>query len=90
MLQSRAEDHPLIVQICGNDPDVMGPAAAAVEQFCNTHLHGLEAIDINLGCPQKRHQPSPHVKHASSQLRGADLLRGAAQSAGAAVRVISA
>ncbi|KAG6442593.1 tRNA-dihydrouridine(16/17) synthase [NAD(P)(+)]-like [Manduca sexta] len=39
------EDRPLIVQFCGNNPEVMAAAAKYVENDC-------DAIDINLGCPQ--------------------------------------
>ncbi|XP_034951327.1 tRNA-dihydrouridine(16/17) synthase [NAD(P)(+)]-like [Chelonus insularis] len=44
-LASTAEDRPLIVQFCGNDPDVLLEAALLAEPFC-------DAIDINIGCPQ--------------------------------------
>jgi len=44
-LQSCPEDKPLIVQFCGNDPEVMLEAAKLAESHC-------DAIDINLGCPQ--------------------------------------
>ncbi|EKX54972.1 hypothetical protein GUITHDRAFT_156831 [Guillardia theta CCMP2712] len=53
-LQSCMEDRPLIVQICGNDPSIMARAACLIEDFCNNKSHGVDAIDINLGCPQKR------------------------------------
>ena len=56
VLHSCAEDRPLIVQICGNCPETMAAAAKQIEDYCNTSLHGLDAIDINLGCPQKRAQ----------------------------------
>ncbi|TBU06466.1 tRNA-dihydrouridine synthase [Hamiltosporidium magnivora] len=39
------EDKPLIIQICGNNPDKMLEAAEKLQNYCN-------GIDINLGCPQ--------------------------------------
>uniref|UniRef100_A0A7S4BXB4 tRNA-dihydrouridine(16/17) synthase [NAD(P)(+)] n=1 Tax=Chrysotila carterae TaxID=13221 RepID=A0A7S4BXB4_CHRCT len=42
-------DRPLIVQFCGNDASNLAAAAAlAVGQ------HGVDGVDLNLGCPQKR------------------------------------
>lgn len=38
-------DRPLIVQFCGDNPDVMLKAAKHVENHC-------DGVDINLGCPQ--------------------------------------
>ncbi|KAI5179537.1 tRNA-dihydrouridine synthase 1, partial [Pancytospora epiphaga] len=40
------EDRPLVVQICGNDPDTMLETCLSVQSVC-------DAIDINFGCPQE-------------------------------------
>ncbi len=47
LLHRTAADHPLGVQIFGDDPQVLAKAAAQVEE-CG------ELIDLNLGCPVKK------------------------------------
>jgi len=49
---------PVVVQLCGNDPQVIVKAARNVERLC-------DAIDLNLGCPQE---------HARDGYYGAYLL----------------
>nr|XP_033331960.1 uncharacterized protein LOC117223657 [Megalopta genalis] len=44
-LASSGEDRPLIVQFCGNEPNVLLEAALLAESYC-------DAIDVNIGCPQ--------------------------------------
>lgn len=43
--QTHPEDHPLIAQFCGHDPEVILAAARQVQDE-------VEAVDLNLGCPQ--------------------------------------
>jgi len=46
-LQSKQKDRPLIVQLAGNDVDVLLRAGRLL------HHQDITAIDLNLGCPQK-------------------------------------
>lgn len=43
---TRDTDRPLVIQICGNDPDEMVKTCLKVQNYC-------DAIDINFGCPQE-------------------------------------
>ncbi|KAH9932977.1 uncharacterized protein B0H18DRAFT_952126 [Fomitopsis serialis] len=40
------EDQPVVVQLCGNDPEMVMQAARKLQTRC-------DAIDLNLGCPQE-------------------------------------
>lgn len=43
---------PLIVQICGNDPDTLSMAVMKIKEY--SKRCPVDAIDFNLGCPQDR------------------------------------
>ena len=45
-----SEDRPLALQLCGRDPAVL---AKAVRHALDSRGHCLDAIDFNLGCPQR-------------------------------------
>jgi nifR3 family TIM-barrel protein len=47
-LRTCADDNPLGAQIFGADPDIMAEAAGIVAN------HGVDLIDINMGCPVKK------------------------------------
>jgi len=42
------EDHPVVMQLFGSEPELMGEAAAILS------THDINAIDINMGCPVKK------------------------------------
>jgi tRNA-dihydrouridine synthase B len=48
MTTNCAEEHPMAVQLAGNEPDVMAEAARLNED------RGAAIIDINMGCPVKK------------------------------------
>lgn len=45
LLRLDAGEHPVAIQIFGNDPDVMAEAAVVAERA------GADAVDVNMGCP---------------------------------------
>ncbi len=47
LLTSSSEDHPLGIQIFGDDPDLLAQSAQLVEGYG-------ELVDINMGCPVKK------------------------------------
>jgi len=48
MVKSVPEERPFAVQLFGNDPEIMGQAAAIVS------THPVDIIDINMGCPVRK------------------------------------
>jgi len=48
MLELMEEEHPVAMQLFGNDPGVMAEAALAAEAA------GADIIDINMGCPVRK------------------------------------
>ncbi|MEZ6039723.1 MAG: tRNA dihydrouridine synthase DusB [Planctomycetaceae bacterium] len=48
MIETHPEDRPFAVQIFGSEPDVMADAARMLQD------HGVDTIDINMGCPVNR------------------------------------
>jgi len=48
MLRLHPDEHPVSIQLFGQDPDVMASAAGTVAEA------GADIIDINMGCPVKK------------------------------------
>lgn len=48
LLETCQEDRPLVVQLCGRDPDVLSEAVLVVLRSMT-----VDAFDLNLGCPQE-------------------------------------
>lgn len=48
MLQIHPEERPVSIQLFGNDPVIMGHAAAILSEY------PIDIIDINMGCPVKK------------------------------------
>lgn len=49
-LSFNEEEHPVVVQLGGSDPEAMAKSAVLCQQ------HGYDAININVGCPSDRVQ----------------------------------
>ncbi len=45
LLAYEPTEHPIVAQLFGSDPEIMGDMAARLEQL------GFDAIDVNMGCP---------------------------------------
>ena len=78
LLESRAEEKPLSVQIFGADPDIMADAARIVERS------GADILDINFGCSVRKVLKSGS---GAALMRKPDLARAVIRSVRAAVRI---
>lgn len=45
LMPSRSEDHPIVIQLGGGEPEIFADAAEIAQSY------GADAIDINCGCP---------------------------------------
>ena len=57
-------EHPLFMQLFGNDPETFAEASRMVVD------HGMLGVDINMGCPAKK---IVHSQHGSALMREPDL-----------------
>lgn len=48
MAQFDPDDHPITIQVFGNDPELLADGARVAEEL------GADAVDLNMGCPSKR------------------------------------
>lgn len=54
MLDLRASEHPVSVQLYGKDPEILARAAEIVQAA------GADAVDLNMGCPMRKVVTSGH------------------------------
>ena len=50
LLEFRAEEHPLAIQLGGSDPSSLAEASVVSEEF------GFREINLNIGCPSSKVQ----------------------------------
>jgi nifR3 family TIM-barrel protein len=82
LLKIHPEEHPVSVQLFGNDPDVM---ASAAEQVAAA---GADLIDINMGCPvPKVCKTGAGAALLSEPARAVAVARAAARGSGLPVTV---
>jgi len=55
LLAAEPEDHPLVAQLFGKEPEVLAAACRVVEEHAR-----IEAIDLNAGCPVRKVVNSGH------------------------------
>jgi nifR3 family TIM-barrel protein len=82
LLRIHPDEHPVSVQLFGQDPEVMRSAAATCAQA------GADLIDINMGCPvRKVRKTGAGASLLSDPELALDLARGAIEGAGVPVTV---
>jgi tRNA-dihydrouridine synthase B len=82
LLRLHPDEHPVSVQLFGQDPDVMRSAAAVAAES------GADLIDINMGCPvRKVCKTGAGAALLSDQELALEIARGAREGAGVPVTV---
>jgi nifR3 family TIM-barrel protein len=77
LMRIHPDEHPVSVQLFGQDPDVMRSAAAVVARS------GADLIDLNMGCPvRKVRKTGSGVQLLRDPERAVALARGAAEGSG--------
>src|SRR5437764_7726743 len=82
LLRIHPDEHPVSVQLFGNDPDVMASAAESVAAA------GADLVDINMGCPvPKVCKTGAGAALLEDPARAVALARAAAKGSGLPVTV---
>jgi tRNA-dihydrouridine synthase B len=82
LLRIHPEEHPVAIQLCGSDPEIMRSAAGAVAEA------GPDLIDLNMGCPVlKVRKSGAGAALLSDPDRATEVARAAREGSGLPVTV---